>query len=170
MYIRKATVEDSKQIAKVHINSWKTTYKGIISDSYLASLSYEKKEKFWRNVSNLDNVLVAVLNGEIVGFITYGPTRFPHLPYDGEVYAFYLLQKAQRQGIGTKMFKEAAKELKKQDLNSFLVWVMEKNPSKSFYETFNPKIVQYEDIKIDGETYCEVAFGYDSVEKVLSPK
>jgi hypothetical protein len=33
--IRKAKLEDASGIASVHIESWKTTYKGIVSANYL---------------------------------------------------------------------------------------------------------------------------------------
>lgn len=35
MKIRIATIEDAYAIAKVHVDSWKTTYKGIIPDHFL---------------------------------------------------------------------------------------------------------------------------------------
>ncbi|MBP1084252.1 hypothetical protein ACFFJQ_06655 [Bacillus capparidis] len=43
--IRKATKEDAAEIAKVHVDSWRTTYKNIVSDTYLAQLNYEDREK-----------------------------------------------------------------------------------------------------------------------------
>lgn len=39
MHIRKAAVEDAAAIAKVHVDSWRTTYKGIMPSDYLNSLS-----------------------------------------------------------------------------------------------------------------------------------
>ncbi|WP_269669522.1 hypothetical protein [Paenibacillus sp. GSMTC-2017] len=41
MNIRPAIVEDMEGIAKVHLESWRTTYAGIISDQFLASLTLE---------------------------------------------------------------------------------------------------------------------------------
>ena len=48
--IRKAVNEDAKQIAVVHVDSWRTTYTGIVADAYLESLTYESKEKMWRTI------------------------------------------------------------------------------------------------------------------------
>ena len=47
MKIRKAVIADVKGIAKVHVDSWKTTYRDIISDEFLNKLSYESREKLW---------------------------------------------------------------------------------------------------------------------------
>lgn len=41
MQFRQATSQDAKRIAKVHVDSWRTTYQGIIPDSYLDGLTYE---------------------------------------------------------------------------------------------------------------------------------
>lgn len=43
MQIRKATINDAEGIAKVHVDSWRTTYKGIIPDEFLYNLSYKKE-------------------------------------------------------------------------------------------------------------------------------
>lgn len=39
MKIRLASLNDIEGIAKVHLESWKTTYKNIISDSYLSNIT-----------------------------------------------------------------------------------------------------------------------------------
>ena len=45
MIIREATISDAWSIAKVTVDAWHTTYKGIVSDEYLNELSYYKQEK-----------------------------------------------------------------------------------------------------------------------------
>ncbi len=42
-----ATKEDISGIAKTHVDTWRTTYKSIVPDSYLNSLTYEEKENVW---------------------------------------------------------------------------------------------------------------------------
>ncbi len=71
MTIRMATIEDAKGIAKVHVDSWRTTYKGIIPEDFLNNLSYEKRTELWiRNISRTDNYVIVAENpeGEIIGF------------------------------------------------------------------------------------------------------
>ena len=50
MHIRVANVPDAAAIAKVHVDSWRTTYTGIVPDEYLAQLSYEKQGQGWRDI------------------------------------------------------------------------------------------------------------------------
>ena len=48
--IREARIEDAAGMAKVHVDSWRTTYAGIVPDTYLANLSYARREIFWRDI------------------------------------------------------------------------------------------------------------------------
>lgn len=41
--IRRATVDDAYDIAKIRINGWKVAYDEIINDTFLNSLSVEKE-------------------------------------------------------------------------------------------------------------------------------
>ena len=45
--IRPAVVEDAAAIAQVHVESWKTTYKGIFPESLLDRLSVSDRTSFW---------------------------------------------------------------------------------------------------------------------------
>jgi hypothetical protein len=50
MIIRAAQPTDAAAIAKVHVDSWRTTYKGIVPDDFLAALSYEQHTHMWRPI------------------------------------------------------------------------------------------------------------------------
>jgi len=50
VHIRVANVPDAAAIAKVHVDSWRTTYTGIVPDEYLAQLSYEQQGQGWRDI------------------------------------------------------------------------------------------------------------------------
>ena len=49
MKIRPATAGDAAALARVHVDSWRTTYRGIVPDEALAHLSYERREQLWAN-------------------------------------------------------------------------------------------------------------------------
>ena len=50
--VRRARVEDAAEIARVHVDSWRTTYAGLVPADHLASLSYERFEQNWLRESN----------------------------------------------------------------------------------------------------------------------
>jgi len=136
--IRKAVVEDAKGIAKVHIDSWRSTYKGIVSDDFLEKLNMESKMEHWREIIGkpVDEYQVFVAKGEkkIMGFIDGGKNREDTDGYDAELYAFYLLEEAQKKGIGREMLRKLAEELRSGGFSSLIVWVLKDNPSRIFYE------------------------------------
>lgn len=45
LHIRRAIKDDISAIAKVHVDSWKTTYKGIFANGILDNITYEQREK-----------------------------------------------------------------------------------------------------------------------------
>ena len=46
--IRRATIHDASGIAKVHVDSWRTTYTGIVPQEYLDSLDYAARTELWK--------------------------------------------------------------------------------------------------------------------------
>ncbi|WP_411333671.1 GNAT family N-acetyltransferase [Metabacillus indicus] len=159
--IRKAAREDAKQIAIVHVDSWRTTYKGIVADSFLNSLTYESKEKIWRSI-NPDTVFVAEdEEGKIVGFAGFGPSRSQEFGYDGELYAIYLLKEAQGAGVGKRLVRAAAEELMNLNYQTMMLWVMNANPSKGFYERYSPEKVGEDTYAIEGTDHPETAYGWN---------
>ncbi|KAF0995890.1 GNAT family N-acetyltransferase [Geobacillus sp. TFV-3] len=106
--IRKATWADAPAIASVHVESWKTTYSGIVPDVYLETLTVEEKQTLWEKVLRQSDhsVFVAEENGRVVGFTSSGRNRAsngPAVQYDGELYAIYLLKGAQGKGFGRQL-------------------------------------------------------------------
>ncbi|MFC5602287.1 GNAT family N-acetyltransferase [Sporosarcina koreensis] len=165
MRFREAVLGDEEGIARVHVDSWRTTYKGIVSDSVLQNLSYEQRAENWRRGIGSNALYVAEdESGSIVGFATGGKERSSNYEADGELYAIYLLQEVQGQGIGKKLTQLIAQNLKKQGFTSMLVWVLEQNPSKKFYESLGGLPIDETMIDIGGEDFKEIAYYWDNIE------
>ena len=75
--IRAATIEDAPAIAHVHIESWKTTYTGIVPASYLTNLDTEARIDMWREQLAIGRLIIFVAEAAsgIVGFVCGGPLR-----------------------------------------------------------------------------------------------
>jgi len=122
--IRPAIHQDAVAISRVHVESWRTTYTGIVPEQYLATLNEAERVPLWLEWLTRDiRTYVADLDGKIVGFISGGAIREPVLTYDAELYAIYMLESAQRQGIGTALLKELAGSLLSAGFKSMIVWV-----------------------------------------------
>jgi len=152
---RKANIQDSPGLAYVHVHSWRTTYKGIVSENYLQSLSIEEREQKWVQIlSGTHHTYVGELDdGKIIGFVSFGKERSGE--YEGELYAIYLLEEYQGKGIGKELLEIAATGLKEQGYNSMWIWVLKENPSKHFYYAFKPILIKEEVLTIGGESHQE---------------
>lgn len=166
--IRKAVTSDAKGIAKVHVDSWRTTYANIVPDKYLTNLSYENREQLWiKNISN-DAVFVAENNvGQIIGFSSGGKERSGnYIDFEGELYAIYLLREYQGQGAGRALVTAIVEELKGLGLRSMLVLVLKDNPSRHFYETLGGKMIDTVEIQIAGKKLAELVYGWEDIRNI----
>jgi GNAT superfamily N-acetyltransferase len=165
MRIRVATVADVAAIARVHVDSWRTTYKGIVPEGFLANLAYEHREPLWRDAlsksASRSVVYVAEdLDGHIIGFAAGGPERSGDTVYTGELYAIYLLDGWQRQGIGRQLTVTLVRQLVQAGFASLLIWVLAENPSRRFYEALGGQQVREQPVTIGGVQLIEVAYGW----------
>ncbi len=168
MQIRRAEVGDALGIARVHIESWKETYAGIISQDYLDSLKIEDRRGLWeRSLSQtpqLSPVYVAVnAKNNLVGFASFGKERTEKFNADGELYAIYILKKYQREKLGLKLLQAGVNELLERDYTSMLVWVLEENKSRKFYESLLPVKAGEEIDKIAGKDFVELAYIWEDL-------
>lgn len=167
MKFREAVMEDAEGIARVHVDSWRTTYRGIVSETFLQQLSYEQRAENWRRGIGKNALYVAEDDrGKIVGFATGGKERSGNYDADGELYAIYLLNEVQGQGIGKKLTQVLAQNLKNQGYTSMLVWVLDRNPSKQFYESLGGQIIDEAMIEIGGEEFKEIAYYWDNIDLI----
>ncbi len=139
--IRNAKIEDASSIARVHKNSWLSTYKGIISDAYLEKVvaRYNSGESQKRREDSISkdggkSTFVAIVEDKIVGFADGGPNRFSEYPFDTEIYAIYLEEEYQRLGIGKMLIERFMnKYVIESGYKSLSIHVLEKNSSAEFY-------------------------------------
>ncbi len=138
--IRKAEVKDAQGVAKVHVGTWQSHYRGQIPDDYLANLSVEKRTKVWTEIFSNQKPKTASFvseeEGVILGFCSVGPSRDVGVPHEtGELYSIYLDSSKQGQGIGSSLMKAGLNFLREQDFKKATLWVLKTNlKTISFYE------------------------------------
>lgn len=71
--------------------------------------------------------LVAVLDGEVVGFCQFGVRRDESATGTGELYALNLLPACWGRGLGTALLLEATAELRRLGYATAYLWVAEEN-------------------------------------------
>lgn len=163
--IREAVPGDAEAIARVHVTSWRSTYPGLLPDSYLVGMSEGSARQRWRSILSSTHLgrrtLVAVEPGEgVVGFGHCGLRRACSQldGFDGEFYALYLLDEAQGRGIGRRLMGVMAERLLDIGLQSALVWCLAGNPARWFYERLGGQRVAERPIRFSGSEQKEIAF------------
>jgi L-amino acid N-acyltransferase YncA len=165
--IRAADIKDAAAIAHVHVESWRTTYAGIVPDAYLAGLDEILRAQLWQEwLSAQTLVLVAELNGRVVGFAHGGPNREPVAKCDAELYSIYLLKDAQKRGAGMALLRAMAGALMERNFKSMVVWVLEHNPSRNFYEHNGGRLATSKVIDIGGAKLMEVAYTWPDLKTI----
>lgn len=166
--IRPAEVQDAGGIAQVHVTAWQETYRGLMPDSVLDTLSVERRAEQWKNT--LDDptelyhaTVVAEAHGQIVGFVNYGREREGDVDHRGELYALYVLKDFHGQGLGRRLVQAAVAGLLAQELASMLVWVLAENPVRGFYERLGGVYLREKTIQIGGSSLQEVAYGWREI-------
>jgi GNAT superfamily N-acetyltransferase len=172
MKIRAAQISDAPGISRVHIDSWRSTYRGIVPDQVLDGLDYERntirQRETLSDLGEMKCFLVAVTTaGQIVGFAIGGPNRSEDTGYGGELYGIYLLKEYQGQGIGRALVASVADWLLNRGYGSMLVWVLDENPAKHFYQALGGKFVSRKKIDIGGALLEEVSYGWGDLNNLV---
>lgn len=170
MSIRQARPADAEAIGRIHVETWRAAYRGIVPESYLANLSAVVRAGEWRELLEHQDrsrfVLVAQgEGGEICGFAAAGPEREGEPGYAGELYALYLRPTHQRLGLGRALVRGAAAGLAGAGMPSMLLWVFEANAgARAFYEKLGGRFIRSQPMSLGGATFVEVAYGWESLE------
>lgn len=154
------TIEDAEAVTDVLIDTWKTAYRGIVSDHVLDH--QDREMLIGRRKKQYKDYIVAEVNGRVVGYCWYvNDNSFSEdrSDIDCEIVAIYVLPETERRGVGRKMFSYAVDDLRKQNREKMVIWCLKENYSgRAFYEKMGGKISGEHKTHIGNEDYDEVGF------------
>lgn len=172
--VREAIENDIPDVAKVRVDTWRATYRGIIPDDFLEGLSYQSvaerwRKAFWENKNPAVRAFVAENEQqEIVGIAMCGPEQSQHDAYHGEIYVLYVLPQYQNLGIGRRLVAACAQHLMQNlQAKSLLIWVIAQNPYRKFYESLGGKPVREKTQEIGGRPIQETGYGWEDIGTLL---
>jgi GNAT superfamily N-acetyltransferase len=124
------------------VRSWQSAYRGLIPQAYLDGLDPAQRRIRWeQNLSETDwsnsGILVADADGEVRGFVGYGPARDDDADPQqiGQVYSVYLMPDAWGRGTGRQLMTAAIEGLTEAGFCQATLWVLDSNArARRFYE------------------------------------
>jgi ribosomal protein S18 acetylase RimI-like enzyme len=144
--IAKASVADSRDIAQVYVDTWRSTYPGMLPDRVLVGMSPDRQAADWQwligNRAPTVPVVVARVAGHgVVGFSSSGQSRAadrlragPLADIAGEVFTLYVRPDFQNQGVGRRLLGASFAALRERGYAGAFLWVLSQSPSRFFYE------------------------------------
>lgn len=168
--IREARPEDADAIARVQVETWHTTFRGVLPGEYLSGIKFEKRAPVWAeklsDESRTEFVYVAeTAGGRVVGFASGGPEREGDAEFDGELYAIYVLEDFQRRGAGRRLTRAVVERLAALGFGSMLLWALEVNAAgRGFYEGLDGRLVRRGELARGGPTLPVVAYGWPDID------
>ena len=165
--IREARLEDAEDIGRIQIASWQSAYKTIVPEQHLKHMDLDAHTQRWAD--NLTDgqvgkvTLMAEVNDNPIGFLTYGPARDENAGFDAELWAIYLHPDFYGQGYGRPFFDEAVKQVKAAGHKNMYVWALKGNTiGRRFYEKMGGVEIKglIKTVTIAEDTLEEVAYGW----------
>jgi GNAT superfamily N-acetyltransferase len=144
--VRDAFEADAEAVAKLHAESWRSAYRGVLSDEYLQNDAHRDRLVVWRKRFSRTSrkpmfVMVAERASGLAGFVCVFPEE------DSTFGAFldnlHVAPGLTRQGIGRKLLSEAASRVATRDPRTGIyLWVIEGNQTaRRFYEKAGAQFV-----------------------------
>jgi ribosomal protein S18 acetylase RimI-like enzyme len=129
---------DAEDLARVHVTSWRETYRGLLPDAFLARMSEAgHARRFARALLRPgpdDVTLAAADRSGLVGYAAGGPSR-TRTPGEAEIATLYVLRQHQGHGLGATLMTDAARALAARGATSLMISVLRDNiKARGFYE------------------------------------
>jgi RimJ/RimL family protein N-acetyltransferase len=163
--VRPAEPSDAHELAVVHVRAWQAAYQGLISQQYLDNLDVVERTAAWgRGLGDAGSgvrVLVAEVDGRVVGFVNFGRARDVESEADGEVYAINVHPDHWQVGAGSALLTAAQRGLADLGYRRAVLWVLPGNTrARRFYQRFGWAAEGVDRTRdVQGATVPEVRYG-----------
>jgi RimJ/RimL family protein N-acetyltransferase len=137
--VRDAVQADAVDMAEVHVASWRAAYGELLPPAVLDGLSVAQRARHWAHVldpSSGDRVVVAEVDGRLVGFAHVGPARDGDVgPSTGQLGTLYLHPRVWGTGVGRAVHDAGLAHLADSGFDRAVLWMLSTNlRARAFYE------------------------------------
>jgi ribosomal protein S18 acetylase RimI-like enzyme len=171
-----ATPADAPDLGRVHVACWRETYAGLLPDAFLTGLCPERRGAMWERMLSgpgaygSPEVYLARANGRLLGFGCCELQRDDALleqGLSGDFSSIYVLRSAQRLGIGSRLMREMARNLRSRGCPGAGLWVLRENrPARRFYERLGGVAVASKEDVRSTLTLVEIGYAWPNLESI----
>ena len=176
--IRRARRTDAAAIGRVHVETWQSTYAGLLPDAMLVRMSDVRQTAWWSRAlaDPREQRGIFVADDEemgVVGFGSCGPVRETPEGLDGteqrvgEVYTLYVEPDFQNQGLGRRLLDAMFRQLQADGCDTAVLWMLAENPTRFFYEGLGGAVVGRRVDRMGGTPVEEVAYAWRDLDAPL---
>jgi GNAT superfamily N-acetyltransferase len=162
---------DAAGLARVHIQSWRESYGGLLPADYLERMSLPLYARRWRHqltrARPTELVLVAEGPDGLIGYCAgaFDPAASPA----AEVFTLYLLRRAQGLGLGRRLLETAARVFRGQGAASLVLWVLERNVrARQFYAHLGGAPAGERAVRGWGGGLSEIRYDWDDIGALIA--
>lgn len=175
--VRPAVAADAPAIGRVYVETWRTTYAGMVPDRVLVGMSEARQSARWAQWfarPGADFALVAQDPAVgLIGFASCGPLRArppagTGAGRTGEVFTLYVLPDFQGRGVGRRLLTASFQGLVDRRYEAALVWVLAANPARFFYEALGGRRVAEQEERLWGTRLPEYAYLWRDLSAALT--
>lgn len=164
--IRDATLDDMPAVGRLHIDSWRTTYVGLLPQALLDQLTYGEREQRWRDWLRDDDgrrlLLVAVEADAVVGFVAGWPEPDGE-PRFIEVAALHVARSQHGRGLGKRLLTRIATVAERRGFTALSLEMLEGNPTGGFYDHLGGRVTDRYTSLLDGEEVADLRYRWDDI-------
>ena len=167
---RPALLADTRVIAEVYIDTWRSTYAGTLPDHVLVGMNADKLSgSFARALKHCTEIIMVADHPErgIIAMGSAGENRGTNSIYTGEVYTLYVHPDSQNEGIGETLMAHLFRALTQAGHNSAVIWVLAPNPSRFFYERMGGQRAGERKETLWGTRLQEWAYGWTDLTQTI---
>jgi GNAT superfamily N-acetyltransferase len=160
--LREAAERDFAAIARLHADSWRSAYRGMLSDEYLDHRVHLERTTLWQQrfsewAEKPFFVILAEVEEELAGFGCVFPDEHP--TYGAFLDNLHVVPQRTGQGIGRRLLSAVAERLLTDERRGGLyLWVIEQNArARQFYAKAGALEVECAELSMpDGSRLNEV--------------
>jgi GNAT superfamily N-acetyltransferase len=158
--LRRAAAGDAPAIARVRIESWRTTYRGMIPDAYLDGMQIGERRS-GTACSPRANATASSSPNRADGSSFASGAMLRTSSVDAELVATYLRREFQHVGLGRRFVAAVVDAQSAYGATGLLTWVIAGNkPARAFYERLGGELLVEQPFQWDGMDLVEAGYGW----------